>query len=726
MNSSKIKFGTFYGIFIPNVTMMLGVILFLRLGILVGNSGLVYTLSAIFLSLFFMIITSLSIASVASNMNVGAGGIYYLVSRTLGTELGGAIGIGIYLTQLLSICLTTSGFAIIMHDLVPNISISHIELGALFMLTLCSIFSARIAIHIQLLVLVFLAIVLLSIAFGNSENMSVTTQITSYKNLNFWHTFAIFFPAMTGIEAGMALSGNLQNPARSIFKGNIYSLITIAVIYVLVVFFMHFKIPSQSLATDPFVLAEYSVNKPIVYAGIMIAALSSTLGSLIAAPRILGVMSQDGILPKFLSVTHGNSKEPRISLLVTMAFAILVTIYTNIDQIIPMLSMFCLMTYGLMNFIAAINAYMNTVSWRPIYKTHYVISFFGLGIASYCMLKINVNASVTVLILLLFFMYAFSRINIEGRFPDLRDSLLFYITRYSLYKLKRTPDNALTWHPVILVLAVNPSSHRNLAWIANKLASRNGILIFGTVIPSDNLHDERVQSVKSTLENYFVDNDVTALSEVQVSNTANEGFLNYISSYGIGNVNPNIILTPLNSAEEINNDLLQMFQATSMVKKNIALFIGPDEKYKKLFRRSLGYKRNIDIWWDSNAHDSFFLLLNFAFLLTENHLWHRTEVTLKALVPDPAGISEMHEFLAEFTKNSRLKMQIRVEIGNIENREKSIEKLSAQTDLTLIPLIHPTNENYINYLKDMFAHSSHGATILCCCMDNIEHREIYD
>ena len=39
MNTAKAQFGTFAGVFTPNVLTILGVILFLRMGWVVGNAG---------------------------------------------------------------------------------------------------------------------------------------------------------------------------------------------------------------------------------------------------------------------------------------------------------------------------------------------------------------------------------------------------------------------------------------------------------------------------------------------------------------------------------------------------------------------------------------------------------------------------------------------------------------------------------------------------------------
>lgn len=131
---SKNKIGTFSGVIVPNVTMMFGVILFLRLGLIVSHTSLFETLAIIGISLGVMLMTSASIASVATNMKVGRGGIYYLVARTLGVEISGALGIALFVSQILTIALTTTAFSYLLIDIFPSLNLVFVEVGTLVVL----------------------------------------------------------------------------------------------------------------------------------------------------------------------------------------------------------------------------------------------------------------------------------------------------------------------------------------------------------------------------------------------------------------------------------------------------------------------------------------------------------------------------------------------------------------------------------------------------------------
>ena len=105
------RLGTFAGVFTPSILTILGIILFLRLGYVVGDAGLLRALAIIALANAVSVLTSWSLAAIATNLKVKGGGDYYLISRTLGPQFGGAIGIALFFAQSISIAFYAIGFA---------------------------------------------------------------------------------------------------------------------------------------------------------------------------------------------------------------------------------------------------------------------------------------------------------------------------------------------------------------------------------------------------------------------------------------------------------------------------------------------------------------------------------------------------------------------------------------------------------------------------------------
>ena len=109
--SDQKKFGTFAGVFTPSLLTILGVIMYLRMGWVVGNAGITLTIGIIVLAHLISVTTGLSVSSIATDKKVGAGGVYYVLSRSLGLPMGGALGIALFVATAFSIALYMVGFA---------------------------------------------------------------------------------------------------------------------------------------------------------------------------------------------------------------------------------------------------------------------------------------------------------------------------------------------------------------------------------------------------------------------------------------------------------------------------------------------------------------------------------------------------------------------------------------------------------------------------------------
>ncbi|MCK5337819.1 MAG: hypothetical protein KAJ50_03370, partial [Bacteroidales bacterium] len=106
----KKKFGAFSGVFTPSILTILGVIMYMRLGWVVGQAGIITAIGIIMLAHIISITTGLSISSIATDKKIKTGGIYYILSRSLGLPMGGSIGITMFVGTALSISLYIIGF----------------------------------------------------------------------------------------------------------------------------------------------------------------------------------------------------------------------------------------------------------------------------------------------------------------------------------------------------------------------------------------------------------------------------------------------------------------------------------------------------------------------------------------------------------------------------------------------------------------------------------------
>ncbi len=317
------KFGTFLGVYVPSMLMLFGVIIFLRLGWIVGVGGIYSTLIIITLSSLIALITVLSMSAIATNIEVKAGGIYYILSRSLGIEMGSAVGIPLFLKQSLTIAFCVIGFAESLKDLIPSWDITYIGLGTLAVLAFLAYTSVRGAMKVQMGIFIAIILSLISLFTGSeiAPRATGSSIAAPLQSLGFWAIFAIFFPAMTGVESSVSLSGDLRKPSKSLPLGTISAITTGFLIYAIIAIFLYFHVPVDQLQDNPLIMQDLASIPSLIIVGIWGATLSSALGGLLGAPRTLKAIADDGIAPKIFGKTFGPMQEPRIATLATCAIA---------------------------------------------------------------------------------------------------------------------------------------------------------------------------------------------------------------------------------------------------------------------------------------------------------------------------------------------------------------------------------------------------------------------
>ena len=214
--------GTFSGVFTPSVLTILGIILFRRLGYVVGSAGLGQAILMLSLATAISVLTSLSLSAIATNRKVRGGGDYYLISRSLGDEYGGALGLILYIAQAVSVAFYCIGFGEAYVSLMGGTDqtvqvTAAIAATALFGLAYAG---ADLATRFQSGIMLVLIAALGSFFIGAGQTMDGPTLESAWTNpesdFEFWVVFAIFFPAVTGFTQGVSMSGDLKNPAKSL------------------------------------------------------------------------------------------------------------------------------------------------------------------------------------------------------------------------------------------------------------------------------------------------------------------------------------------------------------------------------------------------------------------------------------------------------------------------------------------------------------------------------
>ena len=271
MSESIKKFGT-APVFFTAISTILGAVLFLRFGFAVGTLGFIGVIFLVILGHMVTIPTALAISELATNKRVEGGGEYFIVSRSFGLNIGATIGIALYLSQAISVAFYVIAFTETFQFLFDylketyNFFLPRQAISIPIMLILSALIlkkGANLGVKALYFVVAILALSIILFFMGSTETaneVSFNFANVEFRNTQqFYLIFAIIFPAFTGMTAGVGLSGDLKNPAKSIPIGTI----TATVLGMIIYFFISYKLASsatpEELMGDQFVMSKIAL-----------------------------------------------------------------------------------------------------------------------------------------------------------------------------------------------------------------------------------------------------------------------------------------------------------------------------------------------------------------------------------------------------------------------------------------------------------------------------------
>ena len=453
------KFGTFGGVFTPDVLTILGVIMFLRLGWVVGNAGLLGAILIILMAKVITFCTGMSMSSITTNIKIGAGGPYSIISKSLGLEAGGSIGIPFYVSQTLSAALYIIGFTEGWLMIFPAHNALLISLITAIVLFVVSYSGAKYAIRVQYVIFVLIILSIISFFFTQAQPVDKITLIGRFEDASFWQVFAIFFPAVTGIMAGANLSGDLKNPRKSIPKGTLAAIGFTLVIYVLMAYFSAKFISPEELRSNQMFMVDYAFWGPLIIIGILAATFSSALGSLIGAPRILQALAKQQTIPYssfFQKVS--SSHEPRNAILLTFGIIVIALLLGDLNALATIITLFFLITYGMLNLVVFIQQSMKIISFRPTFKISRAIPFLGALGSFLIMILISPIFSLLAIITIVFLYIWLSKKGLTAEWGDIRGGMFLVLAEVSSRIAARFPRHQIAWKPDLLIPIEDPKS----------------------------------------------------------------------------------------------------------------------------------------------------------------------------------------------------------------------------------------------------------------------------
>lgn len=706
------RFGTFAGVFTPNVLTILGIILFLRLGRVTGEAGLWGALTIVFLANAISLLTGLSLSSIATNMRVGAGGNYYIISRSLGLEIGGAIGIPLYLSQAISVAFYIIGFteAFMTLEIFAQLDATIISLIVAFVFITISYIGADFALKIQFFILAILIGALISFFIGGFSTAHPPITTPDYAaNSGFWIMFALFFPAVTGIEVGTSMSGDLKDPSKSIPLGTILSIVVTATVYMAATFWLATSATREQLLTDNLVMQQIAIVPELIIAGVWASTLSSALGSVLAAPRTLQAVANDRVLPHWMASQLGSKTEPRMAVLITGVIAIAVILMGNLDFVAPVISMFFLNTYGMVNVAATVEKVVGNPSYRPRFRVPWFLSLLGIFGCYGAMFLINPLATFVAIIISYGVYFYLQRKQIQRTWGDVRSGIWIALARYALFNLEQERWHVKNWRPNIIVFTGQPHHREQLVEVSNWLSHGQGIVTFFQLIVGDiGTHAEGAlrDTARKHIRTYIEQHSMNAFAEAEIVHDFKEGALIIAQAHGLGGIEANTILMGWSNTESGRASQLDLMRHLVALHKSV-LFLNYN------FERKFGNFERINVWWQGRGGNADLMLL-LVYIITQHRNWKDVKVSLIRIVPNHEAVDSTRDHMKDLLRTVRVNAEPVILIRSQKDKPlaETIREYSLNADLTLLGMHLPDEKDIATYSERLNALVSSVGSVL--------------
>ncbi len=702
--NKKVSFGTM-PVFMTAISTILGAIVFLRFGWAVGNLGFVGVIGLIIMGHLITIPTALAVAEIATNQKVLGGGAYYIISRSFGLNIGGAIGITLYLSQALSVAFYIIAFAEAFDPVIQYlsnefgfliydkraISIPVMALLSVLILTRGVNFGMKALYFV--VALLFAAIILFFLG-GSSPNAPAELNLNAHipDNTSFFKVFIIIFPAFTGLAAGLGLSGDLRNPQKSIPRGTIWATIAGLVVYVFVALKLTMSASPEELNNDQLIMQKIALWGPIIPIGLAAACLSSAIGSIMIAPRTLQALGIDDIFPnkffnRWFAKGKKGSNEPINGSIITIIIAfIFIGISKNgINFVAEIISMFFMVTYGAICLISFLEHFAADPAYRPTFKSRWYFSLLGTILSFWVMFKMDMFYAVMSLSIMAIIYFGISSSHKKRRgLEKLFKGVVFQLSRSLQIFAQRADkeDRDVSWRPFAICVSEDSFKRRSafdlLRWVSYKYGFGTYIHYIKGMLTPETLTESKVSLnrlihlAKGGKNRVYLD---TIISPSYTSAIAQVVQLSGITGKG-------------------NNMILFEFSRTDPstfqhVLKDYALLesTGFDICVLNSSYKGYGYKKEIHIWLTPKDYENGNLMILLAYIILGHPDWKKGFIKIFALYPEK-DMEFQKEKLYSLIKSGRLPISPNnIELLSYDESGFSksyISRYSADADLTII------------------------------------------
>jgi solute carrier family 12 sodium/potassium/chloride transporter 2 len=653
------KFGTFEGVFLPTLLTILGAVMYLRTGWIVGNAGLAGAWLIILIANMITFCTGLSISTVATNIRVGAGGSFSIISQSLGLEVGGSVNVPFYLAQSISVAFYIFAFTEGWLSIFPT----HTELLVLLTVFLvCSaiaFISVGLAARIRYPILFIVSFSLFSVflgsfpRFGNPGAIYSPELIGAFPSGSFWEIFAVFFPAVTGVLAGVNLSGTLAHPRRSIPLGTMSAVVVSFLVYMSLAYWSSRVATPAELVGNFTIMVDKAAFGWAVQAGILAATFSAALNSLVGAPRILQAMAKHDVVPFSSWLAHEYGGEPRPAMYVTGVIAFVTLLFglsgNGLNKIAPLMTMFFLITYAVLNTVVVMEQSMQLTSFRPLLKIPSIVPVIGLLGSLVAMFLIAPIFSLAAIVTVILMYEALQLRQLGTPWSDVRSGLFGSIAEWAAKRTLSMPGGRdRAWKPSLLVPVVSAAAIRRSYRFLTAITRPNGSIHIVGVHSSE--QSKRVTGLPA-YEEIFAGEGIFCRVALVESHDSVQTLQTTMEVFRSAFFRPNILFLSVNAGTDAD-DLPRILAHAAA--NELAVILYMDNPLT-----ALGREQVLNVWireqspeWNVGLElSNLDLALLLAYQLARN--WN-AQINLITVLRDPADRPAGEEFLNQLVELGRM------------------------------------------------------------------------
>lgn len=704
--SKPLKFGTFGGVFVPTLLTILGVIMYLRTGWVVGNAGFGGAVLIVLIAFLITGCTGLSMSSFVTNIRVGAGGAFSMISQSLGIEVGGAIGVPLYVSQALAVVMYIFGFREGWLWIFPDHPAILIDITVFAVIMGITLISTALAFRVQYAILAIIIVSLFSVAgaaaMGSMEH-SVTwwgefpgASEEGFSGSSFWLVFAVFFPASTGIMAGANMSGELGNPRKSIPVGTMSAIGLSLMVYLVLTYWLATSATTEELLNNYTIMIDRAYWGPPVLAGLLAATFSSALASFVGAPRILQALGVHNIISGGSWFSARTAKgEPRNAMFITGGLVLIGLLVRDLNSIAPLITMIFLITYTMINFIVFIEQTLGLISFRPTLRVPRIVPLVGLVGCVFVMFIIDATVSLIAMVLIVMLYFVLMHRQLKSPFGDVRSGLFEAVAEWAAKRVKMMRGTAQrAWKPNILLPTDDARRLAGLYRLVHDLAYPVGSVKLLGVAESGNVDVMQGKIIESQVS--LQQEGVFASSAVVEAKSFSDAIVSSMQTLSGAFFRPNVLLLELPADKELHQSLSHVIDEAHRERLGVALIVEHDEI-------GLGRRKRINLWLPDRSPDwemqMEFENLDLAILLAYR-LWDswKGELTMIQTVNNKKDQKKAEQFLERLSELARLPGETKVLVAEGEFNRYSSE--APQADLNIFPLPDQLDPDFLWSLRD--------------------------